>query len=59
MAQSSTEVTAQLCQQDAECKNGLPCIAQTCVFGAMFHFCGLQSQAPYRCTANPTDAGGQ
>jgi hypothetical protein len=49
------EATAQLCKQDAECKNGLPCIAQTCVFGSMFQFCGVQMQAPYRCSAN--DAG--
>jgi hypothetical protein len=53
------QATAQLCQQDEECKNGKPCIAQTCVFGAKFHFCGLQSQMPYNCTADPTDAGGQ
>jgi hypothetical protein len=52
------QATAQLCQQDEECKNGKPCIAQTCVFGAKFHFCGLQSQAPYNCTADPTDGGG-
>jgi hypothetical protein len=44
--------TAQLCEQDAECKNGQPCIAQTCIFGAMFKFCGLQSQSPYNCTAD-------
>ena len=43
---------AQLCEQDEECKNGQPCIAQTCVFDAMFKFCGLQSQPPYKCTAN-------
>jgi hypothetical protein len=43
---------AQLCEQDEECMNGQRCIAQTCVFNAMFKFCGLQSQAPYNCTAN-------
>jgi hypothetical protein len=48
----SNQVAAQLCEQDEECKNGQPCIAQTCVFGAMFKFCGLQSQSPYNCTAN-------
>jgi hypothetical protein len=44
--------TARLCEQDEECKNGQRCIAQTCIFGAMFKLCGLQSQAPYNCTAN-------
>jgi hypothetical protein len=43
---------AQLCEQSEECKNGQSCIAQTCVFGAKFKFCGLQSQSPYNCTAN-------
>jgi hypothetical protein len=49
---TSTTATAQLCEQDEECKNGQACISQTCVFGAMFKLCGLQSQAPYKCTAN-------
>jgi hypothetical protein len=53
------QATAQLCEQDEECKNGMACIAQTCVFGAKFHFCGLQSQAPYNCTADSGDAGTQ
>jgi hypothetical protein len=44
-------ITAQLCQQDAECKNGQRCIAQTCL-GATFFFCGLQSEAPFNCTMN-------
>jgi hypothetical protein len=51
--------TAQLCEQTEECKNGQACIAQTCVFGSHFKFCGLQSGPPYSCTADPTDAGGQ
>jgi hypothetical protein len=49
---SSGYSTAQLCEQSAECKNGQPCIPQTCVFGAKFKFCGLQSQSPYNCTAD-------
>jgi hypothetical protein len=47
-------ITAQLCQQDEECKNGQRCIDQLCLglpaSYAIFHFCGLQSQAPYNCT---------
>jgi hypothetical protein len=50
-------VSAQLCEQSEECMNGQRCIAQTCVFSSHFKFCGLQSQAPYYCTADPTDAG--
>jgi hypothetical protein len=57
--QTGTQTAAQLCEQDAECKNGAKCIAQTCIFNSQFKFCGLQTEAPYRCTANPTDAGGQ
>jgi hypothetical protein len=49
---TASQAAAQLCKVDAECTNGQPCIAQTCVYGAMFHFCGLQSQSPYNCTAN-------
>jgi hypothetical protein len=49
---TSTTATAQLCEQDEECKNGQACISQSCVFGAMFKLCGLQSQKPYSCTAN-------
>jgi hypothetical protein len=45
------EATAQLCKQDSECQNGQPCIAQSCLAGAMFHFCGVQSQPPFRCVA--------
>jgi hypothetical protein len=56
----AAEATAQLCKQSAECKNGQPCIAQTCTaFAAKFQFCGLQSGPPFDCTADPTDAGGQ
>ena len=45
-------LTAQLCEQDAECKNGQKCILQTCVFGIVTRFCGVVSQAPYNCKAN-------
>jgi hypothetical protein len=44
-------VTAQLCEQNEECQNGQPCIAQSCILGAMFHFCGVQSEPPYSCHA--------
>jgi hypothetical protein len=57
-APSSGYVTEQLCAQDEECQNGQPCIAQTCL-GSTFYFCGLISQAPYNCKANPLDAGEQ
>jgi hypothetical protein len=50
---------AQLCEQSVECQNGQACIAQTCVFGSHFKFCGVQSAPPYSCTADPVDAGGQ
>ena len=53
------QATAQLCEQTEECQNGKTCIAQTCIFNSHFKFCGLQSQAPYLCTADPLDAGGQ
>ena len=49
---SSGYAAAQLCEQDEECQNGQKCIAQTCIFGAMFKLCGLQKQSPYLCTAN-------
>jgi hypothetical protein len=53
--QSGYQATAQNCQQDDECMNGQKCIAQTCVLGSHFHFCGLQSEAPWNCTADPAD----
>ncbi len=49
---TNTQAAAQVCTVDAECKNGEPCIFQTCQFGAMFHLCGLQSGDPFDCTAN-------
>jgi hypothetical protein len=42
-------ITAQTCASDEECKNGQPCVAQSC-FGTTYYFCGLQSQAPFNCT---------
>jgi hypothetical protein len=52
---SGFHAAAQLCEQDEECKNGQRCIAQTCtIFNAKFKFCGLQSEPPYSCTADPT-----
>jgi hypothetical protein len=56
---STYSAAAQLCEQSQECKNNQPCIAQTCVGGSHFKFCGVQSGSPYNCTADPTDAGGQ
>jgi hypothetical protein len=49
---TNTQASAQLCNVDAECRNGQPCIFQTCALGAMFHLCGLQTGDPYDCTAN-------
>jgi hypothetical protein len=52
-APSAGYLTAQLCEQDAECKNGQKCILQTCtVFNIQVRFCGLVTQAPYNCKAN-------
>jgi hypothetical protein len=50
---AGTSGSAQLCQTQGECKNGLPCILQTCQIqpGTPAHLmiCGLQSQAPFNC----------
>jgi hypothetical protein len=56
-AQTSNQATAQLCKQDAECKNGQRCIAQTCTLGAKFQFCGVQNAPPFNCKADAADAG--
>jgi hypothetical protein len=50
---------AQFCRQSAECTNGQPCLAQTCL-GELVYACGVQSQDPFDCTVGgPTeeDAG--
>jgi hypothetical protein len=47
-----SQAAAQLCKDSSECANGQPCISQTCIYSAMFQFCGLQSQSPYNCMAN-------
>jgi hypothetical protein len=49
---TSEVVGAQLCKTDAECENGAPCVAQTCMFGAMLTMCGVQNQSGFTCTAN-------
>jgi hypothetical protein len=50
--QTSTQASAQLCKVTSECIGGQSCISQTCVLGAKLNICGLQSQAPFNCTAN-------
>jgi hypothetical protein len=46
-----SQASGQLCFVDSECQNGQACIYQTCVYGAQFHICGLQSQSPFNCMA--------
>jgi hypothetical protein len=46
---TTLQLGMQLCKTDAECKNGQPCIHQTCTMGAMLDMCGLQSAAPLNC----------
>jgi hypothetical protein len=48
--QTTTQASAQLCKDTSECKNGLACLAQSCIYGAMLSVCGLQSQDPFDCT---------
>jgi hypothetical protein len=52
--------SAQLCQTDAECKNGMTCTWQDCSvqtpYGAAspnLTMCGIQSDAPFNCSACP------
>jgi hypothetical protein len=51
--------SAQLCQTNAECPSGVLCKWQDCTVGtgvAALHpsltMCGIQSQAPFDCTAH-------
>lgn len=46
---TATQIGVQLCKSDAECKNGQPCVHQTCTMGAVLDMCGLQSAAPLNC----------
>jgi len=47
------QAAEQFCKTDEECKNGQPCIAQTCTTAnAKFSLCGLQSQKPFECHAD-------
>jgi hypothetical protein len=53
----ASDVSAQICESTAECQNGLPCIAQTCNVSSSLPavhlaMCGLQSAAPFNCTAD-------
>jgi len=48
VCQAGSCVIAQFCKTDAECRNGMPCVAQICA-GAPSHLCGLQSAPPYNC----------
>jgi hypothetical protein len=49
VCQTGVCAIAQFCKTDAECRNGMPCTAQTCAGGASVHLCGLQSAPPYNC----------
>ncbi len=50
-----SQVSGQLCAVDGECENGGACVYQTCIYGAMLHLCGVQSQSPFDCAANSSD----
>jgi hypothetical protein len=47
--QTTTQASAQICATTDECKNGMSCLKQSCVYGAMLSVCGLQSQDPFDC----------
>jgi hypothetical protein len=54
-AATLTAASAQLCQTDGECKNGMQCIWQDCMVGtgtASLTMCGLQSSSPFNCKAH-------
>jgi hypothetical protein len=42
---------AQFCETNAECPNGVKCTAQSCMYGANVHLCGLKNGPPYNCVA--------
>jgi hypothetical protein len=42
--------SVQFCGSDSEC-SGTSCIAQSCSGVSPLHLCGLQTEAPYKCTA--------
>ena len=42
---------AQFCETNAECPNGVKCIAQSCMYGANVYLCGLKNGPPYNCVA--------
>ncbi len=49
---STTMASVQFCEVDSECKNGQPCVPQTCTYdgiSARLYICGLQDQAPFNC----------
>lgn len=41
----------QFCKADSECHGGVTCVTQSCMGISPLHLCGLQTQAPYNCTA--------
>jgi len=49
VCQAAPCAIAQFCRTDAECRNAMPCIAQSCAGGAIVRICGLQSGPPYNC----------
>ncbi len=55
-AATTLKGSAQLCQTNAECKNGMTCTWQDCMVGTLMPsltMCGIQSQAPFNCSAHP------
>jgi hypothetical protein len=49
--QASCGSNVQFCEGDPECGKGVKCVSQSCQGVSPLHFCGLQSQSPYNCTA--------
>ncbi len=50
VCQTAACSTVQFCMTDGECQ-GTSCVAQSCMGVSPLHLCGLQSQAPFSCTA--------
>jgi hypothetical protein len=50
VCQSGACSSVQFCGSDSECQ-GASCIAQSCSGISPLHLCGLQKEAPYKCTA--------
>jgi hypothetical protein len=50
VCQSGSCASVQFCGSDSECQSA-SCIAQSCSGVSPLHLCGLQTEAPYKCTA--------